>query len=154
MDQNTDIYAKAASELASIDAQIASLEKRRSALRQFIELGQRLFTGSVLDLQPGNVYPANSLGPTTRMGTPTATTTTREQSLKARVLALSKQAIQEQGPQSTNALVAYIEDAGVTVTGAHKPTTVSVILSRSDEFKSDRKVGWVLTEPAQKELTP
>jgi hypothetical protein len=74
--------------------------------------------------------------------------------LKARVLALSKRAIQDHGPQSTNALVAYIEAAGVTVTGAHKPTTVSVILSRSDEFKSDRKVGWVLTEPAQKELTP
>jgi hypothetical protein len=77
----------------------------------------------------------------------------REASLKARVLALSKQAIQKAGPLSTRELLALIESAGVEVTGADKPTTVSVILSRSDEFKSDRTVGWTLVDP-QKELTP
>ena len=43
MDQGQDIYAKAFAELTGIDAEIAALEKRRMALRQFVELGQRLF---------------------------------------------------------------------------------------------------------------
>jgi hypothetical protein len=155
MDQNTDIYAKAASELASIDAQISALEKRRMALRQFVDLGQKLYAaGLSADLRAPMVQLEASGGPTVRFGTPTATVTPREQSLKARVLALSKRAIQERGPQSTVSLVEYIETAGVPVTGAHKPTTVSVILSRSDEFRNVRGTGWTLIESPQKELTP
>ena len=74
--------------------------------------------------------------------------------MKARILGLAEQAIKARGPQSTAALLEFVEAAGVEVTGAHKPTTVSVILSRDDRFKSDRKVGWTLVEPIQKELTP
>lgn len=155
MNQTSDIYARAFAELAGIDSEIAALEKRRATLRQFIELGQRLFAERAgADLRAPSPTLQASGGPSTKFGTPTVTTTTREQSLKARVLALAKQAIQERGPQSTADLVAYVEAAGVVVTGAHKPTAVSVILSRSDEFKSDRKLGWVLIDTTQKELTP
>ena len=145
MDNQTDIYAKAFAELSGIDAEIASLEKRRTVLRQFVDLGQKLYAGRAhADLRAPSVVVQASGGPAIP----------RDQSLKARVLALAKQAIQQRGPQSTSALVEYVESAGVAVTGAHKPTTVSVILSRSDSFLSDRKHGWVLTDPSQKELTP
>jgi hypothetical protein len=156
MDQNLDIYAKAANELLSIDGQIAALEKRRAALRQFVDLGQRLYADIGSDaagrLPPGAdvVSSVASMGV---MGFAERMRNNRENSLKARVLALSKQAIQEAGPRSTRELLAYIEAAGVEVTGADKPTTVSVILSRSDDFKADRNVGWTLVDP-QKELTP
>jgi hypothetical protein len=145
MDQSIDIYAKAASELASIETQIAALEKRRTALRQFVELGQKLYAvqGEV-HLRMPSVKLEMSGGPQYQFGTPS--TTPRDQSLKARVLALAKKAIQERGPQSTAALVEYVEAAGVEVTGAHKPTTVSVILSRSADFESDRKAGWKLVD--------
>ncbi len=156
MDEKPDIYAKAFAELTGIDSQIAALEQRRAALRQFIDLGQKLFADIDQSARNAKVQTKGSMG--TRFGTPVAFTTTREQSMKGRILALSKQAIQERGPQHTAALIEFIEAAGVVITGAHKPTTVSVILSRSNEFLSDRKVGWTLTEgrsePFQKELTP
>ena len=148
MDQNSDIYAKAFAELASIDRQIAALEKRRSGLRQFVELGRQLFVTAHADLTAPMPILQASGGPSERA--PSATATPREQSLKARVLALSKQAILERGPQTTGALVEYVETAGVIVTGVHKPTAVSVILSRSDEFKSDRTLGWSLVNPQEK----
>lgn len=154
MEHANDFYAKAATELAEIDGQIAALEKRRIVLRQFVDLGQKLYAHANADIRAPAATLQASGGPTlAKLGTPTATATPREQSLKARVLALSKRAIQERGPQSTTDLVSYIESAGVAVTGAHKPTTVSVILSRSDEFQNVRGSGWSLI-PAQKELTP
>ena len=149
MEHANDFYAKAASELAKIDGQIAALEKRRIVLRQFVDLGQKLYAGHAsVDLR--------ALMPTLEAsGGPQyiAVATPREQSLKARVVALSKRAIQENGPQSTLALVAYIESSGVRVTGAHKPTSVSVILSRANEFQNVRGIGWTLNSP-QKEKNP
>jgi hypothetical protein len=82
-----------------------------------------------------------------------APATPREQSLKARVLSLSRKAILDHGPHSTADLVEYVEAAGVTITGAHKPTTVSVILSRSEDFRNIRGLGWKLTN-SEKEKTP
>jgi hypothetical protein len=41
-------------------------------------------------------------------------------------------------------LVEAIEATGLTITGKDKNVTVSVILSRSDEFVSDRTRGWSL----------
>jgi hypothetical protein len=150
MDQSIDFYAKAADELRGIDRQIAALEKRRATLRQFVDLGQRLYADTPT-LSASRTPPDDGMA---RLGVgPILDRHRREASLKARVLALSKQAIQKAGPLSTRELLALIESAGVEVTGADKPTTVSVILSRSDEFKSDRTVGWTLVDP-QKELTP
>ena len=146
MDPKSDIYAKAFAELASIDSQIAALENRRSGLRQFVELGQRLFVTGHAEL----TAPMATVEAGGSLSERPASTTPREQSLKARVLALSKQAIQDRGPQPTSALVEYVEAAGVIITGVHKPTTVSVILSRSAEFKSDRTQGWSLLSPQEK----
>jgi hypothetical protein len=154
MDNSKDFYAKAASELAEIDGQIAALEKRRIVLRQFVDLGQKLYAEQAAAQQGGTITLVTTHRVPVGFGTPTAIATSREQSLKARVEALSKRAIQERGPQSTVALVDYIESSGVLVTGAHKPTTVSVILSRSDEFRNVRGTGWTLVESPQKELTP
>lgn len=149
MEQPKDFYAQAATELAEIDGQIATLEKRRIVLRQFVDLGQKLYASHAsADLRVPMPMLEASVS-----STPMAAKTPREQSLKARVKALSKRAIQERGPQSTVALVEYIESSGVSVTGVHKPTTVSVILSRGDEFKNVRGVGWTLVE-SHKEQNP
>lgn len=147
MDENTDFYAKAASELASIDAQIAALEKRRTVLRQFVELGRQLFADAKRQTASnltGTLFGSAASQPSTKFGLPS--TATREGSLKARILTLSRRAIEERGPTHTRDLVAYIESHGVEVTGADKNTTVSVVLSRSDGFKSDRATGWSLVQ--------
>lgn len=151
MDQNIDIYAKAEAELASIDSQMAALEKRRKELDQFVELGRRLFAsqhGPIIARLP---IPTSS---TLRRAMDQAAQHGRDMSMKARILSLCKQYIKDLGrPVMTRELLAHIEANGVEVTGADKVTTISVILSRSDEFKSDRALGWSLI-PAQKELTP
>lgn len=145
MDQTTDIYGKAEAELASIKSKIASLQKREEELRLFVELGKRLFA----DGQTGPVRRFN-IPRRVLLDAPASEesekASVRETSLKARVLALARQRIEQRGPQSTRDLVAFIEAQGIEVTGADKPTTVSVILSRSDEFVSDRTRGWSLAE--------
>lgn len=64
--------------------------------------------------------------------------------MKARVLELSRGLILTHGPLHTGQLVTMIEAEGQPITGKDKNTTVSVILSRSDEFVSDRSRGWSL----------
>ncbi len=71
--------------------------------------------------------------------------------MKARILALSRQVLTAQNFAHTTQLVEFIESNGVHITGANKNTTVSVILSRSEEFVSDRSRGWSL---AAEEKTP
>lgn len=153
MENQTDIYARAAAELAAVDAQILALEKRRQALRQFVELGQRLFGGTGhADVQLPSLVISATGNASGSFGRPSASTTTRDQSMKARILALCKQALEEKTPRSTRDLLAYVEAAGVEVTGADKPTTVSVILSRAPEFENTRGIGWYLI--SQKGQTP
>lgn len=53
-------------------------------------------------------------------------------------------------PNLENPVVSQFESNALT--GSDKPTTVSVILSRSEEFVSDRSRGWSLAP--QEEKTP
>lgn len=66
--------------------------------------------------------------------------------MKARVLDLSRNAINMHGPLHTTQLVELIEQTGLEITGKDKNITVSVILSRSDDFVADRSRGWSLAE--------
>lgn len=135
MDTQHDLFAKAEADLRSVEAQIASLTKRRSELAEFIALGRKLYGQQSVTATMAKVNEAVE-----------RIRTSRENSLKASVLSLTHQAIQQHGPQTTAQLVAALEAQGVQITGKDKNTTVSVILSRSDEFVSDRRNGWSLAE--------
>lgn len=137
-------YSQAENEMRSVRAQIAALHKREQKLEAFISLGKELFAHSEPSPSRERVHllheaPKDALAKVVEDG--------RRASMKAQVLNLARQAIQERGtPTHTRELLAYIEAAGVVVTAADKLTAVSVILSRSDDFKSDRTAGWSLTE--------
>lgn len=153
MEQQSEL-AKAEAELASIPAKIAALQQRQRNLEVFVKMGR--------DLYPANPF-RNS--PPAAAPTPAPTHRTmaqvfsdyvadrneamREGTMKARILELSRGLILTHGPLSTAQLVRLIEDAGQPITGKDKNVTVSVILSRSDEFVSDRSRGWSLA-PAEK----
>lgn len=130
-------------ELVDIDSQIAALQKRKDDLRTFFEMGKRLYgraTNPNSDMRQRRrvLIDDDDIAPSSLVR--------RDGSLKARIESLARQAITTRGPQTTREILALAEAAGIEVKGADKPTTVSVILSRSGEFKSDRTIGWTLVE--------
>lgn len=146
MENITDIYAKAAAELSSVDAQIAALEKRRIALRQFVELGRQLYAGHGHAQITLPAVQLDASGTSTPPNKFIRFQNARESSMKARILALSREALSKAPYLHTVQLIDYIEQHGVAVTGANKSTTVSVILSRDHDFVSDRTRGWSLVK--------
>lgn len=137
MNTQTDLLKTAEAELADIARQVALLTKRRQELVEFVELGRRLYGG-----QPSLVNINDLFAPTVVAKPPTP----RENSLKAKVLASVRDHISLFGPTPTADLLKMLEAEGIEVTGKDKAVTVSVILSRSNEFVSDRKNGWSLAE--------
>jgi hypothetical protein len=130
-----DPYSKAKDELSRIDSEIAALQQRRAVLRQFVDMGEALFGKSEA---VGGV----------RFGTPHV----KVLPAKTRILSFVEEHIRERGPTHTRDLVAAATDAGVEITGSDKVSALSVILSKSTRFDSDRKLGWSLAKP--KEQTP
>lgn len=138
-----DIYSKAEAELNSIDQQIAELQRRQVELRQFVNLGRKLFDAT--PVQGSLVFPpkpATEQSLAAHFATPARA---RDGSMKARILETAELLIQGQGPLHTKDLVDHLETCGVEIGGADKTVTVGVILSRSSRFKADRKVGWSLS---------
>jgi hypothetical protein len=144
MDQAKNPLGAAQAELASVRSQIDALQKREQKLQAFIDLGRELFS-SAID-QELAAPPSDDLNVFERMAI------AQRPSMKARILELAREAIQKNGPMHTRDLLAYVERAGVSVTGADKLITVSVILSRSDEFKSDRTAGWSFQEKTPQDV--
>lgn len=130
--------------LANLDKQRVPLEKRKNDLRAWIELGQRLF---------GSGLPHPSADFKESLQRSALRQVARPASMKAQILQISEKVISEGGPLPTRDLIPLIEAEGVQITGADKMVTVSVILSRSDRFMSDRTLGWSLVRP-HKEETP
>ena len=128
--------------LAGIDQRIAELERQKADLQQFITLGRKL----------ARVAQAVSVDTAASFGTPTAVSTAAP--MKTRVVDVAARTIRDRGPTHTRDLIPLIEAEGITITGADKPTTVSVILSRSQLFKSDRTIGWSLADKPHKEEPP
>lgn len=144
MSEANNPYSQAEEALIVVRREIAALREREQKLETFLNLGKELFANQIGAHHRKRVplilsdSTANALKSMTESG--------QRVSMKASVLNLARKAIEERGSIHTRDLVAYIEAAGVTVTGADKPTTVSVILSRSDDFVSDRSKGWTLVE--------
>ncbi len=128
-----DVFTQAQAELGKIDSEIALLEMRRDSLRQFVTLGAKLY---------GDHAQADLLG---GIPEPKVRATGRVP-LKRRIVELAHRFIKENGPTTTKDLVDLIEREGVEITGADKSVTVSVVLSRSNEFASDRRLGWSLAK--------
>lgn len=146
MEQSKDLFAQAETELASIDAKIAALHKRRTELAEFVARGKRLFG---LDRAEPHQPTFSEVGTQFLSAVEKfveTTTRVREDSMKARILAVSREVLTEIPHATTAHLVEQIEARGVAITGKDKNVTVSVILSRSDEFVSDRTRGWSLTK--------
>lgn len=140
-----DIYATAKVELTSIDRQIAALQQRRDHLRSFVNLGASLYNGAdgLVEHKPSNGA-AVILEPVTSVGQGTT---------KHSVSSATEEILLTAGPMHTRDLVPKIEARGVQIPGKDKNSTVSVILSKSRQFKSDRKVGWSLVRSIE-EATP
>lgn len=137
MSTKPDLLATAESELADIVAQIAALTKRRQELLEFVALGRKLYGGEHATTSTQDLFASPSTG---KVPTP------RENSLKARVLKEVRDYVSLFGPTHTPDLVTMLEGRGIEISGKDKGVTVSVILSRSSEFVSDRKNGWSLAE--------
>ena len=72
----------------------------------------------------------------------------RRESMKDRVAAVAAEIILAEGPMLSRQLVERLKARGVEVGGADPAIGVSTILSRNDNFKSDRAAGgWVLVQP-------
>lgn len=153
MNKATDIYAKAEAELSDIDSQIAALEKRRVELRHFVELGRRLFGADSSD--SSKLLLAIESAKTVAVNPPARRMIfRRDTSMKSRIHEIARRVVAEHGPTHTRDLIPFIEAEGVEITGSDKMVTVSVILSRSEDFKADRSVGWTLVNQPHKEVTP
>jgi hypothetical protein len=140
-----DAYTKAKAELSEIDSKIAALQKRRAVLRQFIELGDSLYSN---EQESRAAYLMTSGRLVASM-----VAVSRETSAKARILSACKAYLLHKGSCHTRELAAALAVQGIELSGSDKLNTLSVLLSKSDEFRSDRKIGWSLTTP-HKEVTP
>ena len=135
MSTKPDLLTTAETELSGIVAQIAALTKRRQELLEFVALGRKLYGGEQASTNANDLFVSTDAG---------KSPTPRENSLKARVLKAVREHIAIFGPTPTADLVMMLEAQGIEISGKDKGVTVSVILSRSNEFVSDRKNGWSL----------
>ncbi len=149
-----DIYEAAVQELEAIEAQIKPLLARREELRQFVELGRKLFVqGSyAVSTDVGQGVQIEALG---SVADAAPRRVRRSTSTKDQIIRCAQQAIATAGPRKTADIIALLEADGVEIGGSDKTLTVSSVLSRAkDIFKSDRAAGgWTLVSP-HKEETP
>jgi hypothetical protein len=150
MDHAKDLYALAQAEIDEIDQKLKALrasqiplESRRNDLVQFLSLGRRLFEQPDAHSQEPSMVGRVRTHDSAPVG---VLSTAGGTSMKARVLSMCRQILSKKPYAHTVELVYILEANGVAITGKDKNTTVSVILSRSDEFVSDRTRGWSLTQ--------
>lgn len=139
-----DIYSKAEAELNSIDQQIAALQRRQAELRQFVNLGRKLFDNS--PVQAGPSLPERKATEATGAFAVAHTPRLRDGTMKAQIIETTEALIRTSGKIPTKVLVERLEASGVEIGGTDKGLNVSVILSRSGRFKADRTFGWGLAD--------
>lgn len=142
-----DVFAKARAELATIDSQIAALQQRRVALRQFLDLGLSLYGGEQIDATAIRAVESAAF----HFGAASAQERQREPA-KPRILAACEAHIASNGPTRTHELLGVVQAAGIEIGSADPQNALSVLLSKSGRFAPDRKIGWSLK--AQEEATP
>lgn len=136
-----NILDQATSELTEIERQISALNKRREKLRAFVDIGATLYPEA-------GAITMNGLAPTVVVSTNSGGGTA-----KSAIIDATREILTSTGSVHTRDLVPKLEARGIKVPGANKTNTVSVILSKSGQFKGSRKHGWSLIG-AHKEATP
>ena len=131
----TDLIKQAKEEIARLDEQIDAITERRNKLSEFVYLASQLFVESstVQDSLPMRVVAKATQEGTRRHGT-----------TRAVVIETALRMIKHKGPTQTKEVLNASELAGATIGSADKLQAVSVILSKSDLFQSDRNIGWTL----------
>ena len=135
-----NILDQAISELSEIERQISVLNKRREKLRSFVDIGATLYP------QAGALA-MNGLAPTVVVSTNSGGTA------KGAIIDATREILSSNASVHTRDLVPKLEARGIKVPGTNKPNTVSVILSKSGQFKGSRKHGWTLIS-THKEVSP
>ena len=135
-----NILDQAISELSEIERQLSALNKRREQLRAFVEIGATLYpqagAATVTGYAPTVVVSTNSGG-----------------TAKSAIIDATREILTSNGSVHTRDLVPKLEARGIKVPGTNKPNTVSVILSKSGQFKGSRKHGWTHIS-SHKEVSP
>ena len=161
-----DMIEKAKSELSEIEQkleELQSLQKRRQHLLQFIELGRALFEDATSEAQATSLVTADVRMYRTEFDSDRKRLVYRRKMIqladsdlfnpdntvrmtaKDQILSAAREYIAKNGVAPTKQLIEYIRERGIEIGGSDKVLTVSSVLSRSDEFKSDRAAGgWVL----------
>jgi len=129
MDNN---FERALSELKSIDAQIEKLKKRKDDLAQFIELHNRLFHSSGSEVVHFSLHSQGAEADSPALPA------------KVRIERACKEILADDVPRQTRALLDELCKRGIEVGGQDKVLALSKILSSSDDFEVDRKIGWSL----------
>ena len=148
-----DPYAQAKEELRDIDRRIVALQNRKAALFQFIELGDALFQGPPQAKSEPMITEAQMVGLVGLARTVGALVggkdyfAPRQSTAKGRILEASKKIILANGPTPLRDLIPALEQLGVEIGAADKAGAVSALLSKSEDFKGDRKIGWSLIRP-------
>jgi DNA-binding FrmR family transcriptional regulator len=148
-----DIYAKAKIELNEIDSQISTLQQRREALKKFIDLGDTLF-GVLPQIRQVNASIERLRGVSGQISAITEAVESASRTAKHRILTFCRGYIETNGPTTTRQLIDVLESSGIEVSGSDKVATLSVLLSKSDNFQADRKNGWTLIDPHQESAPP
>ena len=151
METQNDLFSRAVAELAGVeaelrklDAQRATLLKRRDELSGFVAQGRRLFGQETQ--QPAKDSLTTIVG---ALSVAFAAEATRQANFKDQVIKIAKRLIQDRagGRVRTAEVVQMLEHHyGIQINAKDKSAAVSVILSRSPEFTNDRALGWGLAE--------
>lgn len=171
-------YSDYKAEFADIDGKITALLERKKLLAQIIalheslyglqsqrsesdivdhslgaELTQRYGTGAVAAALREHSAKVNAAESAQQAGTYGLAAALRDHTAKGRILAAVEEYISVDGPQTTRQLLARLEQDGIEVGGSDKMNSLSVILSKSGQYKADRINGWQ-SESSHKEVTP
>lgn len=130
--------------LAAIDADYAAKKKSIVHRLEAVKALRSAYNDTTLPVQrEGSVALAALVD---LAGNVVKAVTTRENTLKARVLSAAVEILQGTSPVKTQLLVEEIEKRGVEFTARDKAGNLSVLLSKDDRFVSDRRNGWSLTD--------
>lgn len=149
-----DLLSKAKSELTEIDRRIADMVRRKNDLLAFIAAGERLFGSDSAvadapaprrrlsrDIQDVSQALADSIQ-------------SNRQTKKDQITSAAFDILARGSHMQSRELAEHISAQGIDL-GSDPASTVSVLLSRDDRFKSERaKGGWTLASGHNNEETP
>jgi hypothetical protein len=151
-----DLLAKAKAELADIDQRIAEMARRKNDLQAFIAAGERLFGAEAASIED-EPLPRRRLSRDIQELSQEVAGSIMGYRLtkKDRITSAAFETLLVRGVHMTSRELAdVIGQQGIDL-GNDPASTVSVLLSRDDRFKSERaKGGWKLASSPDKEETP